>query len=374
MRCLSFLFVATTLQAAPIERLWLTHAGNDPSKIVMNWETDQPGDSQVEFGTNPDSTRRVSVEEKTTLHHVEIPLDQTDATYHYRVRSGADASRPATFKSYPSRELRLAVVGDWGYAPGRDLSALARDDVHLLLTAGDNVASLHEKGKEGTQAFSALVDAHRDLFRSTPFLPILGNHDRELTGRGPKPPADSVYDVEARAYRDFFALPGDEWKWHFDVPLFDLRLIALDLNHIQDFGTTWQTCHAWQAGSPQFQWYADTLAGTRAGFVLTLMNEKQTQLAGLTKGAWHEHFRRSSALITGFGYFANRAELTGGLPYFNTCLKGDGDNYKDPQTQFFAQEDDYLLITLTAGAQVMKIQFKNLQGQVLDTREIEKRK
>jgi hypothetical protein len=374
MRSLPLLFLATTLQSAPIERLWLTHASHDPSKIVVNWETDQPGDSVVEFGTSHDLNQRVSSEEKVTLHHVEIPLDQTDATYHYRVRSGADVSTPATFKGYPSRELRLAVVGDWGYATDRDLSALVRDDVHLLLTAGDNVASLHEKGKEGTKAFSALIDAHRDLFRSTPFLPILGNHDREVTSRGPKPPAHAVYDVEARAYREFFALPGDEWKWHFDLPLFDLRLIALDLNHIQDFGTTWQTCHAWQVDTPQYQWYADTLAGTRAGFVLTLINEKQTQLAGLTKKAWHEHFRRSSALITGFGYFANRAELDGGLPYFNTCLKGDGDDYKDPQTQFFARQDNYLLITLTAGAPVMKIQFKNLKGQVLDTREIARRK
>ena len=64
------------------------------------------------------------------------------------------------------------------------------------------------------------------------------------------------------------------------------------------------------------------------------MNEKQTQIAGLTKGAWHEHFKKGSALITGFGYFAERAALAGGLPYFNTCLKGDGDLYRDPQSRF----------------------------------------
>ncbi|MDZ4402031.1 FN3 domain-containing metallophosphoesterase family protein [Prosthecobacter sp.] len=368
------LLAATTAFAAPIERIWLTHATSDPSKIIINWETDTPNDSVVEFGTSEALGQRVISERKTKLHHVKIPLEQRDVVYHYRVRSGDDVSTVSSFKGYPSKDLRIAIVGDWGYAPGKDVSAIIKDDVHLLLTVGDNVASLHEKGKEGTKAFSALIDANRDLFRRTPFMPILGNHDREITGRGPKPPAHAVYDVEAAAYREFFALPGDEWKWHFDLSGFDLRFIALDLNHIQDFGTTWQTCHAWQPDSPQFQWFAETMAASTSGFVLTLMNEKQTQVQGLTKGAWHEHFRKGSALITGFGYFADRAELSGGPPYYNTCLKGDGDLYKDPQSKFHARVDNYLLLTITAGAPTMKLQFKNLRGEVLDTTEIAKRK
>lgn len=374
MRLLLSFLVASSVCAAPIERIWLTHATNDPSKIVINWETDTPGDSVVEFGTSEALGQRAASEAQVTLHHVEIPLEQIDVLYHYRVRSGENVSTVSSFKGYPSQDLRIAIVGDWGYALGKDLSAIIKDDVHLLLTVGDNVASLHEKGKEGTKAFSALIDANRDLFRRTPFMPILGNHDREVTGRGPKPPAHAVYDVEAAAYREFFALPGDEWKWHFDLPGFDLRFIALDLNHIQDFGTTWQTCHAWQPDSPQFQWFAETMAASTSGFVITLMNEKQTQVQGLTKGAWHEHFRKGSALITGFGYFADRAELTGGLPYYNTCLKGDGDLYKDPQSKFHAREDNFLLLTLNAGAPTMKLQFKNLRGEVLDTTEIAKRK
>jgi hypothetical protein len=374
IRPLLFFFVASTVSATPIERIWLTHATSDPSKIVINWETDAPSDSVVEFGTSEALGQRVASEARVTLHHVEIPLEQRDVIYHYRVRSGEDVSTVSTFKGYPTKDLRIAIVGDWGYAPGKDVNAIVQDDVHLLLTVGDNVASLHEKGKEGTKAFSALIDSNRDLFRRTPFMPILGNHDREITGRGPKPPTQAVYDVEATAYREFFALPGDEWKWHFDHPGFDLRFIALDLNHIQDFGTTWQTCHAWQPDSPQFQWFAETMAASTNGFVITLMNEKQTQVAGLTKGAWHEHFRKGSALITGFGYFADRAELTGGLPYYNTCLKGDGDLYKDPQSKFHARVDNYLLLTFTADAPTMKVQFKNLRGEVLDMTEVAKRK
>lgn len=372
-RLIPLVCLTVSLPAAPIERIWLSHATPEPSRLVINWETAEPGDSAVEYGPTEALGQTAARSESVTLHRVEIPMGPPDSVQYYRVRSGGETSAVARFKTSPSRELRIAVVGDWGYAKADDLSALLRDDPHLLLSAGDNVASLHERGREGTRAFSALIDRQPALFRSVPFLPVLGNHDRELTPRGPKPPAHAVYDVEARAYREFFALPGDEWKWHFDLPRFDLRLIALDLNHIQDHGTTWQTCHAYDADSPQYRWYRALLDDTRAGFVVTLNNEKQTSLLGRTRGLWHEQFARGSALITGFGYFAERAELPGGLPSFNTCLKGDGDPYKDPQSKFFAREHNYLLLTLRAGEPVMRVAIKALDGRELDVHPVARR-
>ncbi|MGY8642620.1 MAG: metallophosphoesterase [Verrucomicrobiales bacterium] len=373
------LFVAATLLvsngfAGTIERIWLTHASNDPSKIVINWETETPGNSEVEFGTTTALGSLVSSDEKVTLHHVEIPLEARDTPYYYRVRSGDNVSEVASFKGYPTTELRIAIVGDWGgFFKKEDVAAIVKDNVHLIVTAGDNVSNLYQSGKEETKAYSALIDSNNDLFRSTPLMPILGNHDRQLTPRGPIPPAHQVYDIEATAYRQFFALPGDEWKWHFDLADFDLRFIALDLNHISDFGNTWQTCHAFQPDSEQFKWYTETMAHSTSGFVFTLMNEKHTQVKGHTKGAWHEHFRKGSALVTGFGYFADRAELDGGLPYYNTCFKGNGAPYIDSQSKFHSMEGNYLLLSLTAGSPTMKVEFKNLQGKVLDTTEISKR-
>ncbi|MDF1756015.1 MAG: metallophosphoesterase [Verrucomicrobiales bacterium] len=357
-----------------IERIWLTHATNDPSKIVINWETDQPGNSLVEFGTTIELGQSASSDDPVTLHHVEIPLAQRDVIYYYRVKSGNDHSEIASFKGYPSKELRIAIVGDWGgFFKKEDIVSLVKDDVHLIVTAGDNVSNLFQPGKEGTKAYSALIDSSHELFRSTPLMPILGNHDRQLTPRGPEPPAHPVYDIEAAAYREFFALPGDEWKWHFDLPDFDLRFIALDLNHISDFGNNWQTCHAWQPDSEQFKWYTETMAKSTQGFVFTLMNEKQTQVKSFTKGAWHEHFRKGSALVTGFGYFADRAELDGGLPYYNTCFKGNGAAYIDSKSKFHSMESNYLLLTLTDGAPTMKVEFKSLQGEVLDSTTLAKR-
>lgn len=369
----SLLLVLISVSHAQVERVWLTHQTTDPSHLVVNWETTEPTPSVVRYGQSPTYDRTASKEGLATRHHVEISIPEKDVLWHYSVGAGEHATADATFKGYPTKELRVGIIGDWGYAPGRDLSALKKDDVHLLITAGDNVPSLHEKGREGTRAFAALIDQHPEIFRSTPFMPILGNHDKEMKPRGPKPPPEPVYDVEASAYREFFALPGDEWKWHFDIPDFGVRFLATDIQHIGDLGNTWRTCHAIDAGSEQFVWFKELMAKSEQPFVISLMNEKQSSLAGATKGIWHEQFRKGSALITGFGYFAERAELEGGLPYFNTCLKGNGDVYKDSKSKFLGKEDHYLLLIFRQGEDTMKVQFRNLRGEVMDERAIPKR-
>ena len=109
-------------------------------------------------------------------------------------------------------------------------------------------------------------------------MPVLGNHDKEVRPRGDAPPQEPVYDVNATAFRTFFELPDDEWKWHFDVPGFDVRFIALDLNHISDMGTTWQACHPFAAGSEQFEWYDRLTQRTDRRFVVTLYNEQNANI------------------------------------------------------------------------------------------------
>lgn len=364
--------VCCTQALAQAERIWLTHQSNDPGRIVINWETSAPGDSVVYYGIASEGEHRLAKDENVTLHHVEIPLMRKDCVYQYRVETKGKVSPTYSFKGYPTGELRVAIVGDWGWAKNNDLSAIVHDGVNLLITAGDNVPNLHQAGCEGLKAFSALIDKQPALFRSTPFLPILGNHDKEAHPRGPKPPAEPVYDVSATTYREFFALPDDEWKWRFEVPDYGVCFLALDLEHMSDFGTTWQACHAFDAQSEQFVWYRRMMEKVRAPFVFTIMNEKQSTVKGLTKDLWHEYFRKGSALITGFGYFGERAELDGGLPYFNTSLNGEGDVYKDPQSKFLVSADNYLLLIFKQGDDKMTMQMKNLRGEVMDARIIEK--
>ncbi|WP_339748623.1 metallophosphoesterase [uncultured Rubinisphaera sp.] len=351
--------------AAEINRIWLTHKSNDPSKIVVNWISDQSGDAVVRFGLSDEYGETVRINENTTLHHVEIPLTHRDATYHYSVSTGEQRSSDFTFKAYPSVVLRVAVVADWQGKP--DLSAIENDDVHLLLTAGDNIARLWDKCGEGEkeciQPYAELIDSYPELFRSTPFMPALGNHDREIRPRRSKPPVESVYDVDALAFRRFFELPDDEWKWHFDLSEFDLRFVALDFNHISDFGTTWQTCHVFDENSEQFHWYSKLMKQS-PGFVVTLYNERNASVRNQAQKQWHDLFQRGTCCITGFGYFAERAEVDG-FPYYNTSLSGKGNQYPDPNSKYLASEDSYILLTVKRGGS-MTVEIKSLKNKVLD--------
>lgn len=372
VRSLVLLFAAPCATAfGQIERIWLTHGESSPDSIVVNWTSARPGDSVVEFGPTSALGKVVRVDESATLHHVQIPLAGEAARWHYRVRSGDQVSEPASFKAYPQDELRVAVVADWQGKP--DLSALVKDDPHLLLTAGDNVANLHGACGIGvadcTKPYEALIDRYPELFRSTPFLPALGNHDREIRPRGSEPPAEPVYDVEATAFRRFFALPGDEWKWRFDLPAFGLRFVALDLNHISDFGTTWQTCHDFRERSEQLLWYRRLMeAESPPPFVVTLYNERNASVRSQAGGAWGEAIRRGTIAVTGFGYFAERAEVDG-FACYNTSLSGKGAKYPDPQSKFFASEDGYLLLTAKKEPPALTVEIKSLAGETLDKKE-----
>jgi hypothetical protein len=353
--------------------VWLTHRSPDPGKLVVSWTTKTPSPSVVRFGVTNDLDEEVVVAGKRTLHHVEIPVSEKGKTYHYAVGPAELNFPPATFKSCPTDELRVAVVANW-HAKA-DLAAILQDDVHLLLTAGDNISSLWQTCGVGKKdcylPYAKLIDAYPELFRTTPFMPVLGNHDREIRPRGDKPPAEAVYDVEATAFREFFELPGDEWKWRFDVPEFGVRFVALDFHHISDFGTTWQTCHAFDRDSEQFRWYEKQMEQPTP-FVITLYNERNASIRNQAHGGWHALFRKGTACITGFGHFAERAEVDG-LLYFDTSLTGKGNKYPDPQSKALFSEDNYVLLTFDNVQKTATIDLKSLAGKLLDRTELSRR-
>lgn len=375
MRILTTLFIlgwSCVPAFGQVERIWLSHRSNDPSKLVVNWTTKTPGDSRVRYGTSPDYDREAHIPGERTLHHVEIPLTERDTIYHYSVSTGDQTSSDATFQAYPSQTLRIAVVANWQARP--NLAALEKDRPHLLLTGGDHIDSLWQKCGPGVKdcftPFAQLIDAYPTLFRSTPFLPVLGNHDREIRPRGDKPPTEPVYDVDATAFRRFFELPDDEWKWRFDLPDFSLRLVALDFNHTSDHGTTWQSCHAYQDDSEQFVWYKNLISQPNPGFAVTVYNERHANVRGQANGAWRELFKKGSACITGFGHFAERAQFDG-VHYFNTSLQGRGAQYPDPHSQAVYSENNYLLLTVSREPRTLTVEIKNLDGKTLDRTLIE---
>lgn len=354
--------------AAEIDRIWLTHAGADSSTLVVNWATETSSDSVVEYGKTPEVTEGVRKGEEGTLHHVEVPLP-SDGSFYYRVRSGENASRVCQIIDRSPDEFRIVLIGNAGYAKAPWGEAIVKEHPHLLLSAGDNVAALHRDGKptqpDDVTAYLQLVDRHRELFSTTPFLPALGNHDREIRSWGPKPPAEPVYDIEATAFRKFFALPGDEWIWTFTIPQFGVRLAALDLNHLSDFGTTWQTCHLFQRNSEQFAWFQKLTEASAEPFLVTIYNEQNSRVRNLEGGEWGRMIRKGSLALSGFGYFGERAEVDG-VSFYNTSVNGTGSRYPDPKSAALHGADNYLLLTFRAGGKELIVEMKDLKGGVLD--------
>jgi hypothetical protein len=366
---LLILIFASIASAAPIERIWLSYQTDASRSLVINWETSTPSNSRVDFGPTAELGQTKGSDDQVKLHHVEIPLP--DGPTYYRVHSGTDSSAIHQVATPPTDELRVAVVADLGYKKSPWADAIFQAKPHLLLTAGDNVPALHtgtQVAPDSTTAFSQLIDQSRQLFSTTPFLPILGNHDREIRPRGPQPPPEPVYDVEATAFRSFFALPGNEWHWQFDIPRFGVRFIALDMSHLQDHGTTWQTNHSFDRDSVQFGWYRDLIAASKQPFVVTLYNERNSKVRGLEAGEWGRMISQGSLAITGFGYFAERADVDG-FAYYNTSISGTGDRYPDLKSVFLKSEHNFLLLTFHREPAALSVEFKNLSGDTLDRKE-----
>ncbi|MHC1766773.1 MAG: metallophosphoesterase [Verrucomicrobiia bacterium] len=354
-------------RADGIERVWLTPTSSSPLRVTVSWETDEPGNSLVEFGATRDLGLRVASERPVRLHHVEITV-QPNAPCYYRVRTGDRASAIASFQPEGETRLRIVVVANLANLNSTWGEAVLRERPNLLLTAGDNVPQLHDGGPVDpttTATYSRLIARFPALFRSTLFLPALGNHDKEIGRRGSSPPQTPVYDIEATAFKAFFPLPDGGWKWHYDVPEFGLRLVALDLHHLSDVGTTWQTSHPFDADSEQFNWYRDTVAKSTQPFLITIYNEQHAAVRRLNGGEWWRSISRGSMAITGFGHFGERGEMHG-FPYFNTSVRGTGDRYPDPQSRFLASEDNFLLLTLAKGGH-FDAELRNLQGHTLDS-------
>jgi hypothetical protein len=364
---LAMLLLGHSLADAKIERVWITHNTSDAKSVVISWDTDRPGDSAVHFGSTKDYGHTVRGEANVTRHRVEVPLDGLTDACHYRVTTNGE-SIAGSFPLPTGPTLRVAVVADWLSRP--KLDAVVKDAPHILMTAGDNIPSLHQLCGVGvadcTKPYEKLIDTYPELFRSVVFMPALGNHDREVRPRGPRPPAEAVYDVDAAAFRAMFPLPGERWKWTLDLARFDVRFVALDINHLSDMNTTWQTCHPVDAASEQYKWYEKLMTGRNPRFVVTIYNEKNSTVRGLEKGAWGKLIQRGTVAITGFGYFAEKA-VVDGFPYYNTSLSGNGDRYPDAKSVLLKSVDSYVLLTLDG--KTMRVELKSLVGKVLDRAE-----
>ena len=100
---------------------------------------------------------------------------------------------------------------------------------------------------------------------------------------------------------------------------FDIRFAALDLHHISDQGSTWQSCHSFGKDSEQFLWY-DKLMKNK-GQVRRNSHNEETDPCGYKLGGMACLVSQGYDRDHGFGHYAERAEVDG-FPYYNTSLSG----------------------------------------------------
>lgn len=364
--CAAFLLLAFSASGTPITRIWLTHKTSEPTRLMVNWESKEAGPSRVEYGPSEALGKSESATDSTTLHHIEVPFPQS-GLLHYRVVTGEEASTVHSVKSYGGESLRVAAAANWFIR--LPLGGLLKDDPHLLLSCGDMVLDVVPAAPGepvNTKPFSNLLDIYPDLFARVPFLPALGNHDRQIRYLNGDDTIGPGYDLEASAFRRFFPLPEDGRWYHFDIPAFGVRLAALDLSHIRDMGTPRQSCAPFDRNSEQFRWYRDLMRGRTQRFVVSYYNESNYGVRGAEQGAWETLLRQGSVMLSGFGSFAERAEVKG-VPYFNSGLK-EGDDFHDKANATFFQETaSYILMTIPKEGELMTVELKGLDGTVLDS-------
>ena len=194
--------VQATLPCAGIVNEHVTFCGDPRAEVAISWYSETGIPDLVSYGLNPSNlTPCTQIESVTNFggfeHHAHLTNLVAGRRYCYTI-AGNGTVITGTFRTAPDgpAPFRFAVLGD--VQTKGDLNAIWRDvgrwiasqDVAFVVTIGDMV----DVG--GSQAYwNAFFQTTPELFRSTVFMPIIGNH--ETYGNGLQP------------YFNQFRLPGN---------------------------------------------------------------------------------------------------------------------------------------------------------------------
>lgn len=87
-----------------ITNVTATYGGGESFSVLVEWDTDVPADSRVEYGTNPSYGFFTDLDETLTTHHVVMlsePDVLNDGTYYFRVHSEAPDGRSGSSPGDP---------------------------------------------------------------------------------------------------------------------------------------------------------------------------------------------------------------------------------------------------------------------------------
>jgi hypothetical protein len=204
--------------------------------VIVVWETDMAGDSQVEYGLTASYGSVVSDPISVTHHALTLTGLLPHTTYHHRVSTdgqplGADSAfrtaAPATQTTFT-----FVALGD----TRTDHVAHAQVISSILTLAPDFVLHTGDFVYNGLAAdeWNTFFAIEHDLLQQVPLFGALGNHE-----------------LNSALYFDAFHLPGNERWYSFDYG--NVHFVALQVDGLVPFAS----------GSEQFVWLENDLAQTR---------------------------------------------------------------------------------------------------------------
>ncbi|GBD09957.1 Alkaline phosphatase [Candidatus Thermoflexus japonica] len=258
----------------------------------------------------------------------------------------------------PPERVRFAVIGDYGQAgpPAEAVARLVRSwNPDFIVTTGDNN---YPRGEARTM--DANIGRYYHMFiapyrgRYGPgadrnrFFPALGNHDWATAG--------------ARAYFDYFSLPGNER--YYDVRWGPVHLFVLDSDPHEPDGIT--------ASSRQAHWLEAQLQTTDAPWRLVILHHPpySSGLHGPTPALqWPFAAWGVTAVLAGHDHVYERIERDGIL-YFVNGLGGHPARYPFrtpiPGSRVRYREQ-YGAMRVEADACRIVFQFIAIDGRLIDT-------
>ncbi len=203
--------------------------------IIVVWETEEPANSQANYGRTVVYDFVVSSTTSVTHHALTLTDLNPYSVYHYQVSSnGQPLGEDSTFRAAasPTQTAFLFVA----FGDTRTDTAAHQSVVNRVVTitpdfalhTGDFVAD----GRVAAQ-WTTFFTVEQDLLRQSPLFGALGNHE-----------------MNSAEYFDAFHLPGNERWYSFDYG--DTHFTALQVDGYADYAP----------GSAQYTWLENDLAST----------------------------------------------------------------------------------------------------------------
>ena len=270
---------------------------------------------------------------------------------------------PLVFKeAIEYSDLRFAVIGDYGDGSQAeaDVAALVKSwNPELIITTGDNN---YPDGAADTidenigQFFHEFISPYKGSYGGgalkNRFFPSLGNHDWHSTG--------------AQPYLDYFTLPGNER--YYDFTFGPLHFFVLDSDSDEPDGV--------DRDSVQAAWLQSQLANSKYPWKIVYMHHppySSGEHGDVDRMQWPFAKWGADVVISGHDHTYERISRDGIL-YFVNGLGGSSkyafrDIVEGSQVRY---NEDYGAMLIVASEIMMRFQFINRQGMLVDAVELVK--